>query len=90
MRRQDIGEGRGCADDVVGLYRSNHCEKLTESHEGGRFMPANQTPEWRGLVATEIADQLAHIASELCWCDPNIEVDENGDDVVIHRKVIWN
>ncbi len=53
-------------------------------------MVTNQTRGWGDLIAPEIADQPAHIASQLCWCDPVIEVDENGDDVVIHRQVIWN
>jgi hypothetical protein len=42
------------------------------------------------LVRTEVINQLAHIESELCWCDPIVEVDENGNDMVIHREVIWN
>ena len=44
----------------------------------------------RDLVWTEVTNQLAHVESELCWCDPIIEVDENGDDIVIHKEVIWN
>ena len=53
-------------------------------------MVTNQTRGWGDLIAPEIADQPAHIESELCWCEPIIRVDENDNDVVIHRAVIWN
>jgi hypothetical protein len=33
---------------------------------------------------------LSHIDSDLCWCDPIVEIDENGQGVVIHREVTWN
>ena len=37
---------------------------------------------------TRVINQLAYVESELCWCDPIIEVDENNKDIVIHREVI--
>ena len=33
---------------------------------------------------------LSHVDSDLCWCDPLFEVDENGNLVVIHREITWN
>lgn len=33
---------------------------------------------------------LRHIESELCWCDPVIEVDQSGRETVIHKEVTWN
>jgi hypothetical protein len=33
---------------------------------------------------------LTHLDSDLCWCDPIVEVDENGEHVLLHRQVIWN
>jgi len=53
-------------------------------------MLSHRTLGYRDLVWTEAINQLAHVESELCWCYPIIEVDENGDDMVIHREVIWN
>jgi len=53
-------------------------------------MLSHRTLGYRDLVWTEATNQLAHVESELCWCDPIIDVDENGDDMVIHREVIWN
>ncbi len=44
----------------------------------------------RDLVSPKAANSLAHLDSELCWCEPIIEVDENGNDVVIHSEVTWN
>ena len=34
--------------------------------------------------------KLAHIDSELCWCDPIIDFDEIGQQSVIHNEVTWN
>jgi len=33
---------------------------------------------------------LIHLDSNLCWCEPTIEADEIGEEVVIHRQVTWN
>jgi hypothetical protein len=33
---------------------------------------------------------LNHLDSELCWCDPVIELDEDGREAVVHRQVTWN
>ena len=33
---------------------------------------------------------LIHIDSRACWCEPDIEVDEAGQQVVLHRQVTWN
>ena len=53
-------------------------------------MLSHRTLGCRDSVWTEAIDQLAHVESELCWCDPIIEVDENDNDIVIHKEVIWN
>ena len=41
-------------------------------------------------VAVEMPVGLKHLESELCWCDPIIERDENGQEAVLHRQVTWN
>jgi hypothetical protein len=33
---------------------------------------------------------LVHFDSDFCWCDPIVEVDEHGRDIIIHREVTWN
>ena len=33
---------------------------------------------------------LHHLDSNFCWCDPIVEVDENGQETVVHREVTWN
>jgi hypothetical protein len=33
---------------------------------------------------------LKHQDSDFCWCDPVVEVDDTGDETVIHRQVTWN
>ena len=30
---------------------------------------------------------LTHLDSELCWCDPIVEVDEDGEHTLLHRQV---
>ncbi len=32
-----------------------------------------RNPNW-----TEVVNQLVHVESELCWCDPIVEMDEYG------------
>ena len=43
-------------------------------------------------ASTEAPDeiQLAHIDSELCWCDPILEFDEDGNQYFTHNEVTWN
>jgi hypothetical protein len=33
---------------------------------------------------------LNHLDSPLCWCDPLVETEENGEEFVVHRQVTWN
>jgi hypothetical protein len=50
----------------------------------------NQQFGWRDPSWKEIANQLAHVESELCWCDPIVEKDEYGQEVVMHNHVTWH
>ena len=50
----------------------------------------NQPLGWRNRKSTEATNQLAHVESELCWCDPIVEVDEYGRKVVMHKEVTWH
>jgi hypothetical protein len=42
------------------------------------------------LLPVEMPVGLTHLDSDLCWCDPIVEVDENGRQVLLHRQVTWN
>jgi hypothetical protein len=42
------------------------------------------------LAPAEMPIGLSHLDSDSCWCDPIVEVDENGQEVVLHRRVTWN
>lgn len=42
------------------------------------------------IVPVEMPAGLNHLDSDVCWCDPVIELDENGHEVVLHRQVTWN
>ena len=53
-------------------------------------MSLNQPLIWRNPIWREVASQLAHVESELCWCDPIVEIDEYGQQVVMHKEVTWH
>jgi hypothetical protein len=42
------------------------------------------------IVPVELPVGLNHLDSDFCWCDPIIEIDEIGKEVVLHRQVCWN
>jgi hypothetical protein len=50
----------------------------------------NQMLRWRDPIWTEATNQLAHVESESCWCDPLVEMDEYGQRIVMHREVTWH
>jgi hypothetical protein len=53
---------------------------ITENRKN--FFPAT--------VLVEMPVGLKHLDSDFCWCDPIIELDENGQEAVLHRQVTWN
>lgn len=53
-------------------------------------MFVNQSWFFPALIAAEMPIGLSHIDADFCWCDPIIEVDENGREVLLHRQVVWN
>ena len=53
-------------------------------------MSLNQPLEWRNPIGPEVAGQLAHVKSELCWCDPIVETNEYGRKIVMHKEVTWH
>jgi hypothetical protein len=44
------------------------------------------------LNRSDVSDavHLAHINSELCWCDPILDFDEEGNESLTHNEVTWN
>jgi hypothetical protein len=42
------------------------------------------------LVPVEMPVGLTHLDSDLCWCDPIVEANEDGEHVLLHRQVTWN
>jgi hypothetical protein len=53
-------------------------------------MSLNQPLGSHSPIGTEVTSQLAHVKSELCWCDPIVEIDEYGRKVVMHKEVTWH
>jgi len=38
------------------------------------------------IVPVDMPVGLNHLDSDLCWCDPITEVDENVEEIVLHRQ----
>jgi hypothetical protein len=51
---------------------------------------ANSTWFFPAVVPSELAIGLEHLDSDMCWCDPIIEIDDEGQKIVLHRQVTWN
>ena len=63
-------------------YRVWVCEDVGDTEMENLNCPA--------LVPVEMPVGLTHLDSHLCWCDPIVEVDEDGEHVLLHRQVTWN
>ena len=53
-------------------------------------MFVNRTWFAPAVVPVEMPVGLNHLDSDFCWCDPMVEVDDKGQEVVLHRQVTWN
>jgi hypothetical protein len=42
------------------------------------------------VVPAALPIGLKHLDSDFCWCDPIIEVNDNGQEVMLHQQVMWN
>ena len=58
-------------------------------HEEATEMLVNRTA-LRSEKAVEMPIGLNHVDSDVCWCEPIVETDEDGEKVVVHREIIWN
>jgi hypothetical protein len=47
-------------------------------------------PNHGRLERLNISNPLPHIDADWCWCDPIVELNEVGDELVIHKEVTWN
>jgi hypothetical protein len=49
-------------------------------------------PTWFYPVVrpSELPIGLQHLDSDLCWCEPIVEVDEDGQEMVLHKQVTWH
>jgi hypothetical protein len=49
-------------------------------------------PSWfyPAVTPVQMPVGLKHLESDFCWCDPVLEMDENGHQQVLHRQVTWN
>ena len=59
-------------------------------HEEASMMFENRTWFLPAIAPVDMPIGLNHLDSDFCWCDPIIELDENGTEVVLHRQVTWN
>jgi hypothetical protein len=42
------------------------------------------------IAPVEMPTGLNHLDSDFCWCDPLAEIDENGQEAMLHREVTWS
>lgn len=42
------------------------------------------------VAPVEMPIGLHHLDAPSCWCDPVVEIDEDGEEAVLHRHVTWN
>lgn len=50
------------------------------------MLPLKFWPVWPESAWMYVSVQTTHIDSDLCWCDPIVDVDENGQQLVIHKE----
>jgi hypothetical protein len=53
-------------------------------------MFANSTWFYPVVISSELPVGLEHLDSDLCWCDPITELDDDNQKIVLHRRVTWN
>ena len=53
-------------------------------------MALNQPLRLPDPIRKDVAKPLAHVESEICWCDPIVEINEYRQKVVIHKEVTWH
>ncbi len=51
---------------------------------------SNRTWFYPAAAPAEMPVGLKHLDSEFCWCDPLIDADGDGGEIVLHRQVTWN
>jgi hypothetical protein len=51
-----------------------------------------ENPTWfcSAIVPSEFPLGPEHLDSDLCWCDPIIDTDTDGLEIILHRSVTWN
>ena len=68
----------------------NHWFRINAKNRMASVFKENHNWLYRAAVPVEIPIGLIHVDSDFCWCDPIIELDENGQEAVLHRQVTWN
>lgn len=53
-------------------------------------MQTDRSRSYSKALPVEMPVGLNHLESRVCWCDPLIETDENGEEIVLDRHVTWN
>jgi len=53
-------------------------------------MFTNRTSSVHAIPAIEESAGLRHMDSDFCWCEPIVEMDENGEQMIVHREIVWN
>jgi hypothetical protein len=65
-------------------------EKAYVPRGGAYFVVPELHIAFPAMMPMKMPAGLNHFDSDLCWCDPITEVDQSGEEVVLHRQVSWN
>jgi hypothetical protein len=52
-------------------------------------MVVDRVEIWPTMVV-DMPIGLKHVDSEVCWCDPVVVTNEQGQEVLVHKQVTWN
>jgi len=82
----------------MALVVQSFCPVSPDDADNVVVMPAYEgmlvrfvNPTWfaPALAPVDMPVGLSHMDSDFCWCDPVVEVDDNGQEIVLHRQVTW-
>jgi len=71
-----------------GIKPSPRLSRAAAPKENLVFAKLLITAPAEALLKTPVA--LKHDDSVFCWCDPLVELNDNGREIVVHKEVTWN
>lgn len=73
-----------------GQTGANGSEEIRFRRRGKPVIYENRTWFYPMAPPVRLPVGMVHLDSAFCWCDPLVEVDDEGNEVVLHRQVVWH